>query len=222
MMVNEFFKLKGFEESYEISKDGIVKSIDRVVDSKCKLNGRTKNTFKSIVRKPQLNLRGYYSFQLRRNGKYVGKELHRLLAETFIPNENNLSCVNHIDGCKTNNSLDNLEWCSYSDNIIHAYKNGLRSSGEKRNGSKFPMKTIPYIIKLAELGLSAKEISNIINVNKTTIYDLINGKTLKPECYALKDLKFIKRNKNISVEIPKEILDEISAILKEFNETIPC
>ena len=42
----------------------------------------------------------------------------------------------YIDGCKTNNSLDNLEWCSYSDNLVHAYTNGLRSSGEKRNGNK--------------------------------------------------------------------------------------
>jgi len=194
----------------------------KLIDSECKLNGRVKNSFKSTIRKPQLNVRGYYCFQLRKNNKYVGKELHRLLAETFIDNTLNLPCVNHIDGVKTNNSLENLEWCSYSENLVHAYKNGLRSSGERRNGSKIPIKIIPYIIKLAELGLSAKEISNIINVGKTTIYDLISGKVMQKEGACIRDLKFIKRSTKISVEIPENILDEISEILIEFNKTIPC
>ena len=101
----EFFKLNGFEESYEISRCGVVKSIERTVDSICKLNGRTKNNFKPIIRKPQLNTRGYFMFQLRKDGKYKSKELHRLIAETFIDNPKNLLCVNHIDGDKLNNNI---------------------------------------------------------------------------------------------------------------------
>lgn len=65
---------------------------------------------------------GYYAVCL--NGKkYL---VHRLVAERYIPNPNNLPCINHKDGNKLNNNVDNLEWCSYSENNAHALKNGLR------------------------------------------------------------------------------------------------
>lgn len=69
---------------------------------------------------------GYYAVQL--NGKrYL---IHRLVAEQYIPNPNNLPCVNHKDGNKLNNDVNNLEWCSYSENNEHALKNGLRKPRE--------------------------------------------------------------------------------------------
>jgi hypothetical protein len=68
-------------------------------------------------------------------GKVKKVLLHRLLAEAFIPNPDNLPCVNHKDGNKLNNSLDNLEWCSYSDNLKHAYAKGLRGK-KKENKQK--------------------------------------------------------------------------------------
>lgn len=217
----KFVKLKGFEESYEISEDGVVRSVERVVDSYCKLNGRTKNTFKSVIRKPILNRKGYYIFQLRKNNKYVSKELHRLLAETFIDNPNNLRCVNHIDGNKTNNSISNLEWVSHSENLLHAYKNGLRGDGQRRNGSKVPHDLIGYIKILCNLGLSSKRISEITLIGKTTIHDIVNGKVYKSYSEDLLGLKFNKKT-DYTIEVPEDILKEISNIWEKFNETIPC
>lgn len=65
-------------------------------------------------------------------GKRQNKRVHRLLMETFIPNPNNYPHINHIDGNKLNNSLDNLEWCSVKHNTQHAIQLGLmKPTGEK-------------------------------------------------------------------------------------------
>ena len=65
---------------------------------------------------------GYRHVILNRKNKNV----HRIVAETFIPNPNNLQCVNHKDGNKLNNSVDNLEWSTHSENTLHSFKNGLQ------------------------------------------------------------------------------------------------
>ncbi len=62
----------------------------------------------------------------------VTKSIHRLLAKAFIPNFSNKPCVNHIDGNRSNNALDNLEWVSYSENNYHAYKAGLANSDYRK------------------------------------------------------------------------------------------
>lgn len=111
----------GFEDFYELSDTGIVRSKDRMcVDSL----GR-KRFRKSRVLHPDIAPNGYYRVTLAKNGKKTQKYLHRLLAEYFIPNPDNLPQVNHKDGNKLNCSLDNLEWVSVQDNVIHAYKHDL-------------------------------------------------------------------------------------------------
>lgn len=111
----------GYEDTYRISDTGEVWSKDRVcVDSR----GR-KRFRKGIKLNPDIAPNGYYRITLAKNGKRKQKYLHRLLAEYFIPNPLNLPQVNHKDGNKLNCSLDNLEWTTIRDNIIHAYKHGL-------------------------------------------------------------------------------------------------
>lgn len=69
---------------------------------------------------------------LYKNGKEKLLRVHRLVAMAFLPNPNNLPQVNHKDGNKQNNSVDNLEWCEQSDNMKHAYKNGLQIPSENQ------------------------------------------------------------------------------------------
>ena len=117
----EWRDIVGYEGLYQVSSLGRVKSLPRSIMYK---DGR-EYVYPSKVLKNLKISTGYRSVTLYgANGKkqyYV----HRLVAETFIPNPQNLGDVNHKDGCKTNNILFNLEWCNRSDNQKHAYKNGL-------------------------------------------------------------------------------------------------
>lgn len=63
------------------------------------------------------------------------KNVHRLVAESFIPNPDNLPCVNHIDGNKLNNSVNNLEWCTRSENVLHSFENGLQRKVTNQYGT---------------------------------------------------------------------------------------
>lgn len=102
----DFVPINGYEE-YLINKEG------KVYSSKTKkfLGIRDRN--------------GYLAFTVCVNSKRKNITLHRALAITFIPNPENLPCINHKDGNKQNNALDNLEWCTVSQNIQHAYDTGL-------------------------------------------------------------------------------------------------
>ena len=67
---------------------------------------------------------GYLSVGIDGSRNYV----HRLVAKYFIPNPNNLPCVNHKDGNKQNNRVDNLEWCTHSENTLHSFRTGLQKT----------------------------------------------------------------------------------------------
>lgn len=82
-----------------------------------------KKKYKSI--KQYLQNSGYLKLTLRKNNKQYNKTVHRLVAEAFIPNPDNKLQVNHIDGDKQNNNVNNLEWCTKSENMKHAFKTGL-------------------------------------------------------------------------------------------------
>lgn len=103
-------------------------------------NGKSVGEIKPKIVKPKNreNTTGYLRYSLQINGIPKAMLLHRLLALTFTPNPNNYPQVNHKDGNKLNNSLDNLEWCNNKQNQIHAHKLGLqyREKGIKNSKSK--------------------------------------------------------------------------------------
>lgn len=68
---------------------------------------------------PRLGNQGYYYVGLCRNNKVITKKVHRLVAENFLPNPSNLECVNHKDECRTNNTVENLEWCTTAYNVTY-------------------------------------------------------------------------------------------------------
>ena len=90
-------------------------------------SGEVRNDATSHILKPWIATGGYLNVALCENGNKETKRVHRLVAETFIPNSNSVLQVNHIDGDKHNNRADNLEWITKSENMNHAYRTGLQS-----------------------------------------------------------------------------------------------
>lgn len=100
--------------------------------------GRVKSTrsFKGtqeLILNGSFNQQGYKTITMMRKKKVYTKTLHRLLANAFIPNPNKLPCINHKNGIKTDNKIDNLEWCTYSHNNKEAYKMGLKEPAWTNN-----------------------------------------------------------------------------------------
>ena len=121
MRIHSFKPIKGFEKEYTINKEGAVKSISR---RRVNAIGRFY-TNKETVMTQFIDRGGYQTVKLTRERKSGTKYLHRLLALTFIENPNNYTIVNHINGNKLDNSLENLEWVSRSQNQLHAIRLNL-------------------------------------------------------------------------------------------------
>lgn len=108
---------------------------------------------------------------ITKNNRYVKIHLdkfyplHRLVAEHFIPNPDNLPQVNHKDGNRTNNAASNLEWVSARKNVLHAYATGLKSNaGELNPTRKLTERDVRDIRKLAKLNLTARQIRDRLNL----------------------------------------------------------
>lgn len=109
-------------------------------------------------------------------GKRASRRQHRLLAQTFLPNPNNLPQVNHIDGDRYNNKLSNLEWCTSSYNVKHSYLIGLASNkGPRHPASKFNLGEIVDIRSRRLSGESLKSLSLYYGVHFSTISKIATG-----------------------------------------------
>lgn len=121
-MQKEWRDVIGFEGFYQVSNYGGIRSVNHF--SRNNTNGGKRMVPGKVI-KPYRAGAGYAYVTLSKNEKRHKVAVHRIVAETFIPNDDNLDEVNHIDGDKANNSVENLEWVSHKDNIIHMVKNGL-------------------------------------------------------------------------------------------------
>ena len=103
--------------------------------------------------------------------------VHRLVAQAFIPNPENRPQVNHIDGDKHNNRVDNLEWNSVKENQIHAWKTGLKEKTRKVSAKEKSKKTLQYDLQgnLIKEWSSVIEASKELNINKGTIANCCRG-----------------------------------------------
>ena len=162
-IIDEWKPIRNFE-GYYINRNGEVKST---------------NTFKGtkeIILKGSISNKGYKIVNLMNCGKVYSRTIHKLLAQAFIPNPNNLPCINHKDGNKLNNSLDNLEWCDYGYNESEAYRLKLKRPRLKPRKIKQLDKHSGELIRIwnssyspyYELGYSASNINMCCNGKRKT------------------------------------------------------
>lgn len=133
-------------------------------------------------RKLREHHKGYLKCGFIVNGKHKLKFVHRLVMMTFNPVENmeNLQ-VNHIDGNKKNNRLDNLEWCTGKENAKHAKENGLWNNctpyGDKSHHHKLTSEEVAEIKYYLKNKYSYGKLSEMYNISVSTIYQIANGIT---------------------------------------------
>jgi len=169
-----------FEGIYQVSNFGRVKSLERL----------TKNKQGTCLRKEKLltlniSNKGYAKVKLYNTNKNIKKTIfvHKLVGVCFLDNLNQYKEINHIDGDKLNNKMDNLEWCSRSHNVKETYRLNLKKEetykGEGNATSKLKEQDVLLIRKLHKQGMSNKELAIKFNVVSGTIGFIVNNQTWK-------------------------------------------
>jgi hypothetical protein len=165
--------INGYEGHYQVSNIGRVKSLARVVECRKDVFVNKKEKFLSDWDCGK----GYRKIKLSKDGIEKSIRVHRLVAETFLGNPESKSEVNHINGIKDDNRVGNLEWCTSSENTIHALNNKLKISqkGSEHGMSKLTEKDV---LEIREIGRSKglKEVSKIYKVSESLISNVLLNK----------------------------------------------
>jgi len=158
----------GYEGFYQVSNFGNVRSCDRYV--KCMNEGVA--LLKGKARKICLSIDGYPRVTTRQSGKGRTETVHTLVAKAFLGDRPVGYHVNHLDGNKQNNFVGNLEYCTQSENQIHAYRLGLKKGlkGESSSRAKLKACDIPEIRNRLAKGQSTSSIAKEYKVSQSTIY----------------------------------------------------
>ena len=142
----------GYEGLYEVSDQGRVKGPKGFV-------------------KPKIGRNGYARTELWRKGDRHRPSIHRLVAQTFIPNPHGKPQVNHLDGDKLNNSVSNLEWCTARENALHAVALHARH-GERATGAKLSEREAIAILVMLDKGVPGKWLADLFGITNAQISHL--------------------------------------------------
>lgn len=151
----------GYEEYYEVSNLGRVRTIPRVVNT----NNGGYITIPRFIKSLTLHYKGYLQVRLKVNNKPKTMFVHRLVAEAFIPNLNGYKYINHKDEDKTNNRVDNLEWCT----ALHNNEYGSRLS---RISNSLKGRKTHNSVKVTFNGVEYLSISDAAGANNMSCYKL--------------------------------------------------
>lgn len=183
-MIEQWRDIPEYEGYYQISNLGRVRSVTRTLiynTGKC-------YTIRGKMRRLHKDSHGYLTVTVSKNNKQYRKWVHRLVASSFLPDYREDMVINHIDGCKTNNSLCNLEVCTSKENTDHARRIGLiddygehsalakltnKQADEIRN--KYKTEIVTYKELAQQYGVCAQTICNIVNLKAYNKYESQNG-----------------------------------------------
>lgn len=160
--------IPGYEGLYQASRSGKIRSMSRRLDYRTgsrMIDGR--------ILRPALSKEGYLRVCLCREGEEKNGKVHRLICLTFLPNPENKPHVNHKDGNKLNNHVDNLEWCTASYNQRHAFAKGLAKPNY--SGRKIDYETAEIIRKRCANGETKSVLGKEFGLSKGHIWFIVSG-----------------------------------------------
>lgn len=156
------------------------KTISKYPNYECSNTGLVRRKDTKHVQTGGKNRRYLRVKLFNENGGY-GYDAHRIIAETWLPNPNNLPQVNHINGNKHDNRIKNLEWCTAQHNVKHSYETGLNKgpkSGERSNLSKISDDTLRYIKSIHkpfDKEFGTKALAKKYGINDAWLSNVLNG-----------------------------------------------
>ena len=179
--MEEIFKTIRLFPDYEVSNFGRVKTKSRLVRYTHAVTKKEhfRNTEFRFLKVHFNNNTGYKFYQLYLDKKMYNVNVHRLVADTFLINHLHYDTINHKDGNKHNNVVDNLEWCTNSYNHEHATSTGLRAKGESISTSKLNDNMAHAIKYFLLKGFSHSELAKAFNVSRAAISLIHENKTWK-------------------------------------------
>jgi hypothetical protein len=167
-MENEIWKdIAGYEGYYQVSNLGRVRSYPR--------NG---TSYFIKILKARIDM-GYERVWLSRGNMVKPQKISRLVASVFIPNINNKPEVNHINGVKTDNRVENLEWVTKSENIKHAFATGLANPVKYQCHTKLNDAIVNEVRKLCKTGIRQVQIAKMFNISPQKVSAIKLGKVWK-------------------------------------------
>lgn len=198
--VKEIWKDISYAESYQVSNFGNVRTVGRKINSSVQKCGYRLSKPRVLSINDQGN--GYKILCTQIHGKKKNYYIHRLVAEFFVPNHDNLPEVNHFDSDRSNNHYTNLEWVTRSENMMHASKHGFLKNGAENHNAKLTESQVIEILTKARENpnINRKELAKIYGVSDTAICKIISGKRWKRIFKKFTDhpLDAMKRNLSFS------------------------
>lgn len=193
--------IKGYEGIYEISNEGEVKSLSRK-----RKNGKASYISEEKILKKTKSTTGYFKVDLKNDNKRRSFKIHRLVALAFIPNPMNKPNVNHIDGRVLNNEVNNLNWCTQKENMLHCKALGLRRRKLDANQE----------IELIKLYLSKKSIIDIcerFKISSDALYKTLKRHNIKTYSMSERRIKFMidenELQEQLKTKSQKQIAEKI-------------
>lgn len=161
-MTELWYDIKGFEGYYQVSNTGRVKSLSRRV-----IHARSKSLKRNEKILSFQTAGKYLTVSLCKNSIITRILVHRLVAQTFIPNPDNKQFVNHKDGNPCNNHFDNLEWCTASENKLHSHY--------VLNKNVMPIKATCIKTNVSYFYKSIRAAERELNISNSSISGVVNG-----------------------------------------------
>lgn len=160
MIQETWLPIVGYDGLYEVSNTGRIASLK----------------YQRKIRKLGKHLGGYLQVNLSKNGIVERKLVHRLVTRSFLGEAEDGQQVNHKNGVKTDNMIENLEYCTPSDNKKHSFRIGLESHvGEKHNRAKLTNNKVMQIHDLLKIGMKHVDIAKKLGVHRTTVSQIRAG-----------------------------------------------